>query len=327
VDRDTVFTLCLAALTIVALGAAAATVETADTLGGGEGGSGLGSGSAEDRTGSGPGAGPLPPGDFTGGIDPICFPVLREPPVLGAMGLALAGGVAAAHRYFGDRLSTAVVSGVVALPVIFLWSLLAYCGDPSGETVNAPGADVAIETANETWLPFFGGGSGESGGAVVSAPSAVAFLLAGIALTGAVVVLLASRGDDTVEIDTGGDAPDARSAPDVSAVARAAGRAADRIDGDAAVENEVFRAWAAMTDALDLESPETATPARFEAAAVDAGMDPDDVAELRGLFEAVRYGNRTPNADREQRAIAALRRVEDEYGDLSASADEDGEGR
>lgn len=320
-DRDTVFTLCIAALAIVALGAAAATLETAVNLGGGEGGSAIGSGSVDDSTGRGPGAGPLPPGGLAGEFDPVCFPILRGPLALSIMGLAFLGGFALVYRYLQEPFSSIVVSGVLAMPVVGLWILLAFCGRrPSPTTVDSePG--IPSTGTNETLIPFLsGGGAGEATGTVVSAPSVVVLVLAGLALVGTGLVFLAGRGDDTVGTDA--PDPDPTAAPDVAAVARAAGRAADRIADDAAVDNEVFRAWAAMTDALDLESPETVTPAAFEAAAVDAGMAPDDVAELRRLFEAVRYGGQTPSDERERRAMSALRRIEAEYGDLDVNAED-----
>lgn len=321
VDRDTVFTLCVAALAIVALGAAAATLETAVTLGGGEGGSGIGSVSVDDGTGSGPSAGPLPPGGFAGTFDPICFPILRGPLALSVMGLAFLGSFALIYRYLQQPFSAAVVSGVVAMPVVGIWMLLAFCGQQPTPAAVDSGPGISPTATNETWIPFLnGGGTGEASGTVLSAPSVVVFVLAGIALVGTAIVLFAGRGDDTVGPDAAEPAP--VTDPDVAAVARAAGRAADRIASDAAVDNEVFRAWAAMTDALDLESPETVTPAAFEAAAVDAGMTPDDVAELRRLFEEVRYGGQSPSDERERQAVSALRRIEDEYGDLDANAED-----
>lgn len=314
-DRDTVVTLCIAALAIVALGAAAATLETAVSLGG-EGGGGIGSGSVDDSTGRGPSAGVLPPGNLAGDFDPICFPKLRGPLALSVMGLAFLGCFALVYRYLRKPFSSAVVSGVIAMPVVGIWLLLAFCGQRPDTTVVDSGPGIASATTNETWIPFLsGGGAGQVSGTVVSTPSAVVFVLAGIAVVGAVVVLFAGRGDDTVGTD--GPEPTSTADPDVAAVARAAGRAADRIAGDAAVDNEVFRAWAAMTDALDIESPETVSPAAFETAAVDAGMASDDVAELRRLFEEVRYGGQTPNDERERQAVSALRRIEDEYGDLN----------
>nr|WP_305794393.1 DUF4129 domain-containing protein [Halomarina rubra] len=68
-----------------------------------------------------------------------------------------------------------------------------------------------------------------------------------------------------------------------------------------------------MTTPLDLPR-ETTTPGEFAAAAVDAGMSRDDVAELTRLFETTRYGGRTVDADREERATTALRRIERTYG-------------
>ncbi|MFC6961587.1 DUF4129 domain-containing protein [Halocatena marina] len=42
-------------------------------------------------------------------------------------------------------------------------------------------------------------------------------------------------------------------------------------------------------------------------------MARDDVEELTTLFEATRYGNVDVSEEREQRALAALRRIEREY--------------
>lgn len=323
VDRDTAFNLGVAVLAIVALGTAAATLDTAVVLGGGDGGSGFGSGTTEDQSGGGSGSGPLLPGEFTGEIEPVCFPVLREPLVLTGIGLTFAGGVSLLYLHVREPLSTAIVSAVAALPVGVVWFLFAFCGEPIDSLSNPSeaGIPVAAGATNETRIPLFGGGgSGEASGTVLSAPSAVVFVLIGVALVGVVTVLLAGRGDDASGSNAHNSA--SKADPDVAAIAQTAGRAADRIAADIAVDNEVYRAWAAMTDALDLESPETTTPAAFERAAVEAGMEPDDVAELRRLFEEVRYGGEKPSEAYEQRAIAALRRVEDEYGALDANGAE-----
>lgn len=325
VNRDTAFTLAVALLAIVAFGTAAATLDTAVDLGGGDGGSGFGSGTADDGAASGPGAGPLIPSDFSGEIGPICYPVLQEPFVIAAIGLVFVGIFTYIYRDSRDYFSAFVVCGVVAIPVGIVWTLLAFCGDPldsSSSDSEELGLPVSSDAGNETRFPLLGGGgAGEASGTAISSPTVVVFVLIGIALLGAVAVVLASRGDDDRRNLPEPPRP-ADTAADVRAVAHAAGRAADRIATDVAVDNEVFRAWAAMTDALDLESPETTTPAAFEQAAVDAGMEPEDVAELRRLFEEVRYGEQKPSEDRERRAMAALRRVEREYGDLGSNTGE-----
>lgn len=93
------------------------------------------------------------------------------------------------------------------------------------------------------------------------------------------------------------------------AVGRAAGRAAERL-GDAQVEDPISRAWYEMVTALEVPSPESTTPAAFAEAAVEAGLDPDDVAELTALFRESRYGTKPASQDRIDRAVELLRRIE-----------------
>nr|WP_303646993.1 DUF4129 domain-containing protein [Haloarchaeobius salinus] len=106
------------------------------------------------------------------------------------------------------------------------------------------------------------------------------------------------------------DPPDS---PDVGAVAAAAGRAADRIEERPGTENEIYRAWVEMTRHLPVDHPDTSTPREFEAVAVEAGFDADAVGELTDLFESVRYGQESATAEREDRAVEALRRLEDQF--------------
>ncbi|QLH84913.1 DUF4129 domain-containing protein [Halosimplex pelagicum] len=177
--------------------------------------------------------------------------------------------------------------------------------------------------------PFVGAGDGAGfsigfpfpilGGVSVPFPGP-ALVLTALAVGAAVLwyrsdadVSLERVGDDDESGVDGGDV-------DLSAVGRAAGAAADRIDADAAVDNEVYRAWDEMRALVDAPDPETTAPAEFADAAVAAGMDPDDVAELTELFAEVRYGGRDP-ADRADRAVAALRRIEAAYADGDGSDD------
>jgi len=127
-------------------------------------------------------------------------------------------------------------------------------------------------------------------------------------------VLRARSDDDSsrAEIDT--EEPDSQ-----RALGAIAGRAADRIeDGDiegADAENEIYRAWQEMTTQLDIENAEATTPREFRDRAVNTGLPPDDVRELTDLFELVRYGGEDATADREQRAVRVLRRIESAGGE------------
>ncbi|GAA0244711.1 hypothetical protein GCM10009000_070570 [Halobacterium noricense] len=138
------------------------------------------------------------------------------------------------------------------------------------------------------------------------------FVVLGIALIGALALLVKSSSGNEPETASVEEAPGEE---DVAAVGRAAGDAADRIESDASVENEVYRAWREMTTHLDVSDPKSSTPGEFAAAAVEAGIAREDVTELTNIFEEVRYGGEDATGEREGRAVAALRRIERTYAE------------
>lgn len=165
-----------------------------------------------------------------------------------------------------------------------------------------------------------GSGGGEQGETRQQLPE-VLLLLIGVVGIAAVVVagvwVVRTGGDDEesklVEAVGPDDEPDPPDSPDVEAVAAAAGRAADRIETQAGSDNEIYRAWVEMTRHLPVDHPETSTPREFERAALQAGFETGPVGELTDLFEAVRYGHERATDDREDRAVEALRRLEDQF--------------
>lgn len=245
----------------------------------------------------------------------------------GGIGLALVavlvalavGGIAyAAYRDSMPRWLVAVLVGSVA--VLLLLVALGYVLDP------APGSNA---TATPTPEPVggpdrstpVGADSGGTAGGPLSVTETVA-LLALVVLGGALVVARVTGG-------SAGDGDSAATAAgdDAAAVGAAAGRAADELD-ETSLSNAVYRAWHEMTDALDVDDPETTTPAEFADAAVEAGLDRDDVDALTDLFREVRYGDAPVTAEREDRARETLRRIESAYaaaeGDPTADAADDG---
>lgn len=170
---------------------------------------------------------------------------------------------------------------------------------------------------NGTNLNVSAPGEGDPSGTREDTPSSLP-LLAGLVVLGiggVIAVFFASRdADDGGTVETGGGAGPA-SEGDVSAMGRAAGRAADRIEAADDPDNEVFRAWREMVLPLDVPHPESCTSGEFAAAAVEAGMDPEDVTELTDLFDEVRYGGEEPTPERERRAVETLRRIEETYGE------------
>jgi hypothetical protein len=220
------------------------------------------------------------------------------------------------YRRAGPQI--AVISVVILLVPLAAGYFFVYGSDcpednrvRSQPTLNETNRSSEEPTRNET-----GGGGGPN---QFSLPVPVLAVVA----VGLVAVILATAlgrkrmGSIAPAVLVGDDDPDDLAAEDADtdALGRAAGRAADRIETGTDAENEVYRAWVEMTRHLDVDHPESSTPAEFAAAAVDAGLDPDDVDELTRQFEAVRYGGDEPTTERERRAIEALRRIEAEYAD------------
>lgn len=138
----------------------------------------------------------------------------------------------------------------------------------------------------------------------------VAFLLAGLLVVG--LTVLHRRDGGTEHAGRSDDEP-----VTTAAVGRAAGRAADRIETADEADNEIYRTWAEMARLVDASDPETRTSGEFADAAIDVGMDPDDVRDLTRLFERVRYGTDEPTDDDEQRAVDLFRRIEATYAEES----------
>lgn len=305
VDASTGRKIALALLAVAALAAAAATIDT--TVTGGSGGFG-GSTGAPAANGSAPMFDP-PQGSGSFAGDPICVPTLAEPPVVVGIAALLAMGHYAVYRRTGTSTSVVVTAVAVGFPVVGLWGLLTAC--QRDLSFSFPDLDFG------GGIPIGGAGglgTGAAGDGSVATPTVLFGMLLVVALAGAVALLvLSTTGDEDREAEDATDPPSERPDADVQGVGEAAGTAADRIEADADVGNEVYRAWIEMTTHLDVSRPESSTPGEFAAAAVDAGMDPDDVSELTRLFEAVRYGDERVTDERASRAVAALRRIESAY--------------
>ncbi|WP_247731150.1 DUF4129 domain-containing protein [Halovivax limisalsi] len=211
----------------------------------------------------------------------LCPAFLDAPGGLIAALAVIGGGMAAGYRLFDSAIPSVVVGAPIAL-----WSL--GCSALVGPV---PGVG---------WLRGFS-----------PSPTFLLALLA-LGLVGAIGLLWATSDDEWTGESVEPFDPDPP--VDLEAAATAAGAAAARIDAQADVENEVYRAWLEMTDHLGVVRPETTTPAEFERRAIAAGMRREDVETLTDCFRDVRYGERDP-APRAERAISALERIEREYAE------------
>lgn len=307
-DRDLALTAVLAVLAVLALGVTAATLDTAVETDGGGGPVGGGATGPPSEDGDG-GGGDSAAADGGGGplFEPVCVPALARPPaVLAILAVAALLGYVV-YRRTGSVLPPIAFGVAFGIPVVLLWALVTACGPMP--TLGPP--SMLGGGGNATGVGA-GGGPGGGGGSV-STPEALFTVVLVVTLLASVALLVVSTGEDDRADDPPGETDD--EPVDVAAIGRAAGEAADRIEADADVDNEVYRAWAEMTASLDVARPRSSTPAEFAASAVDAGMARDDVDELTRLFEAVRYGGAEPTPERECRAVAALRRIESTYAD------------
>ena len=244
----------------------------------------------------------------------FCQSWLTQPLVQALLLFGLVG-IFVVGRWLDDAATGLAAVFVVGYPGFFVYLLLTACSarDENG-FLNL--ADIGRPSRE---------GGGLMGGESTVAPPSLStklLLLVAVVTLVAVAALVLTGNHDQTEHEAGGD-EEAESEPepvtDVRAVGAAAGRAADRIEDTDEFENEVYRAWAAMTDHLAVDRPESSTPAEFATAATAAGMDAADVARLTDLFEEVRYGGAEPTPEREETAVETLRRIEATYGPDSDS--------
>lgn len=196
-----------------------------------------------------------------------------------------------------DTLKTTLVSVVLVGLLVALSLLLLSQGDLPATRAGSGGLS--------------GGGSGNAGDVETAPSPPILLLLVGLALAGVALAFLRGRTDDDGEVRT----VTGTSSESAAAVGRTAGRAADRLEGEADADNEIYRAWREMTEWLDVPHPEASTPGEFADAAVEAGLGREDVRELTRLFEDVRYGDVPPSDEHERRALAVFRRIEDRYAE------------
>lgn len=291
----------VAVLAIFAVAVTAATIESTvvPERSGPEGPAGSGGG------GDGGGLGPPPSGQSPG--ETLQIPFLTEILIVLAALVALAL-LAYLYMYWRSVLKAVVVASVAVGLVVLLVRLL---GSSSGTWLPP-----AMEPAN---VSLGGGGGGDGGGSGQSdQPSLPGLLLLLVLIAGLVGTVVAYLRTSSASDESSSSSSQQREV-DPMAVGDAAGRAADRLEeAETGVDNEVYRAWREMTDLLDVPNPETSTPGDFATAAVEAGMDSDDVQELTRVFEDVRYGDASPSPDREQRAIDSFRRIEARYSEDEA---------
>jgi hypothetical protein len=157
---------------------------------------------------------------------------------------------------------------------------------------------------------LFGDGEGRNIGSLSTTGYELLALL-GILVFAVTVYRLqvASDPDRTREDETAQRADQTETAAPFGAQTGA--RAVSELTLDESAENEVYLAWGEMVDHLDVDGPDSTTPGEFASAAVDAGMQQQDVTDLTRLFEDVRYGGHEPTDARERQAREIRERIDE----------------
>lgn len=306
-SRESVPTILLVVLVVVAIGFVGATI---DSISGGDSGRQVNIDPTEN-----PGN-PNPDID-TGNISDngsisndrqsinlvVCIEFLRTPPGILSVILGATAILFVSYRQFNTAAALLIGTGVV--PIVWgAYFFLTNCttGGSGGGGGLFSGTSVVSNQG------------GLSAGSVP--PTAAAAVLGLFVLVGIVALVRMTGEDETFEpIDE--DVPDE---PDASDFAAAAGRAADRIEeANVPVDNAVYRAWLEITSMLDIEDPGTTAPRGFAEKAVGVGLNREDVSELTELFNEVRYGGKSAET-REDRALEILRNIERTYQDEGSDA-------
>lgn len=314
VNRESTTYLVAGLLCILAVGMAASTLTAVVNTGTGGGPVG---GSPQDIVDRDPGS----IGGSTGEVNEgeleqnrlnlqACIPFLQT--ALGKLAIAAGALLVLYAIYWRFNISAAILSAWAGTPpVLFLYfALTSDCfsatpGGSGGGTVNpltSGGQGVASPTSLPPWV--IGG-------------------IFGIAVIGAIALVLSASGDEEIEPPASEETEEMPDL-DVTDVAAAAGRAADRIEeGNVDIDNEVYRAWREMTQLLNVPNPDSSTPGEFAQVAIDVGMRQSDVNELTHLFEEVRYGGIDPTEEQEQMAVDTFRNIEDEYSETDERVEDD----
>ncbi|MFB6217728.1 MAG: hypothetical protein ABEH77_00890, partial [Halobacteriaceae archaeon] len=248
-NRRTARVAVVALLAVLALGFGAATLNSATDTGGS---GAAGSQPVRDLVNRTPGLNQPPPEDNRtatgGGLDTSipggCVKFLQSPLFIWGAVAVIAGSLLYIRRRHGTAGAAFVLFSAFLPLLLIVYAIFASCGD-----ISLPGG--GIPSANITRVA-----EGLSAGTVRSpeSPPLLVFgvVLVAVALLG-IVLLRQAQGGTAADIVPEEEEADEET---LEALGAAAGEAADRIEAQADVDNEVYRAWGEMASLVDADRPE-----------------------------------------------------------------------
>ncbi|OIB58800.1 DUF4129 domain-containing protein [Natrialba sp. SSL1] len=143
------------------------------------------------------------------------------------------------------------------------------------------------------------GGDASTGLVSESFPLVIGALVAFLTVLAAAFVF--SRDDDPVLDGT----DSTNGSVELQSPTRRTASASDPVSiSHAAADNDVYRTWLLIADAVGTGNDAATTPGEIRTQAIECGFDRSAVDELTRLFEASRYDHRSPTLDQERRARA-----------------------
>lgn len=207
---------------------------------------------------------------------------------------------------------------VSAAPVILVYRILTSCV-PVEQTSSSLFSFTDGEVANSTSisLPLPGLGGADTAAGTVEPTSVFLFVLLGIGLLIAIILLYESTGDDL------SSDPTPRSTTGIpwqisTKSVESTGTLPHQVNSVAA-DNKIYQAWKKMTEEVDISRPKTSAPREYAEKAIEEGKHPGAVERLTDLFEEIRYGTRQPTPETETQAEEALEEITRETNEDSES--------
>lgn len=197
---------------------------------------------------------------------------------------------------------------VAAAPVILIYRLLTACVPAERSQVTLFSiSEGAVANATSISLPLPGLGGADTAAGSVEPTSLFLFVLLGVGLLIAIIILYESTGDDLPTEPT--PQPTTGTPWQISSKSVETTQSLTHLENSVIADNKIYQAWKKMTEEVDIPRPQTSAPREYAEKAIEEGKHPRAVERLTALFEEIRYGTKQPTPESETQAEEALEEI------------------
>lgn len=199
---------------------------------------------------------------------------------------------------------------VTTPPAILIYRLLTQCStvEPSRLVFAFTNGEAANVTSISLPLPGLGGADTAAGTAEPT--SVFLFVILGLGLLIAIIVLYESTGDDIPSDPSSTQTTGSPWLPSTKPVETS--HPFSPTHNSVIADNKIYQSWKKMTQEIDLPRPNATAPREYAEKAIEEGKHADAVQRLTHLFEEIRYGTTQPTPETEKQAVQALEQITDE---------------